>query len=262
MATPQITLLATLDDILGAAAGSTANPAKLQIALCAYGPQPPRVSGTAMLAKVLYTILSAGSPISVTLWGNDQILPAGTFYQITIFDGENNVVQSAAYQFSGTHVYDLSTLTPFNPSPPVPAPSGAVLLNPPGGLAATQTINSNVHILGNLTVDGTINFTFAFSMYTAPIAAGAVLFDGTMGTGMYLVLSANVTSSSASGFGNGGFAIPFVIKQDGTGGRTFVWPTSFKNPPDINPAPNGVTACTWVKAPDGNFYPTGPATWS
>ena len=51
-ATPNITLTATLDDLTGAAAGSTANPAKLRIMLCGFNPDLPRITGTTMLARV------------------------------------------------------------------------------------------------------------------------------------------------------------------------------------------------------------------
>lgn len=101
-ATPNITLTATLDDLTGAAAGSTATPSKLRITLCNFGMVLPTIVGTAMLAKVgPFAIYSTGSAISTLLWGNDQISPANTFYSIEILDGEDNVVQCGAYQFTG-----------------------------------------------------------------------------------------------------------------------------------------------------------------
>jgi hypothetical protein len=109
MATPNITLTATLDDLTGAAAGSTANPAKLRITLCGYGLTLPVITGTTTLAKVgPMSVYSTGSPISTQLWGNDQITPANTYYSIEILDGEDNVVQCGAYVFTGTATIDLS----------------------------------------------------------------------------------------------------------------------------------------------------------
>jgi hypothetical protein len=108
--TPNTTLTATLDDLTGAPAGSLANPAKLRIALCGFGPILPLIGGTAMLAKTgPFAVYSTGSPISIQLWGNDQIAPSNTYYSIEILDGQDNVVQCGAYQFIGGGTFDLST---------------------------------------------------------------------------------------------------------------------------------------------------------
>ena len=125
MATPNITLTATLESLNGGPAGSTADPAKLRITLCGYGPVLPRIAGTAMLAQVGPTdILSSGSPISTLLWGNDQITPSGTYYTIEILDGEDNVVQAGAYQFTGgPAAVDLSNATPILPGQPASLPN-------------------------------------------------------------------------------------------------------------------------------------------
>jgi hypothetical protein len=115
--TPEFTLTATLEDLTGTAAGSTANPAKLRICLCGFGPALPRISGTAMVAKCgPMDIYSTGSAISTLLWGNDQITPAGTYYSIEVLDGEDNVVQCGAYVLTGAGG-DLSSLTPIVPAP-------------------------------------------------------------------------------------------------------------------------------------------------
>ncbi len=107
--TPNITLTATLQDITGNPAGSLANPAKLQIALCGYGATIPEIVGTSVLARTgPFELFSTGGEISTQLWGNDVITPPGTYYAITILDGENNVVQTGAYQFTGTQTIDLS----------------------------------------------------------------------------------------------------------------------------------------------------------
>lgn len=108
-ATPHITLTATLDDLTGAAAGSTANPAKLRIALCGFGPVLPLIAGAAILAKTgPFAVYSTGGPISVPLWANDQITPNTTFYSIEVLDGEDNVVQCGMYKFTGSGTIDLS----------------------------------------------------------------------------------------------------------------------------------------------------------
>lgn len=112
---PAFTLTATLEDLTGAAAGTTANPAKLRICLCAFGPVLPTIAGTAMVAKAgPMDFYSTGSAISTLLWGNDQITPAGTFYSIEVLDGEDNVVQCGAYILTGSGG-DLSSLAQIVP---------------------------------------------------------------------------------------------------------------------------------------------------
>lgn len=256
MAAPQITLQGFILGIFG-----EPNPAKIIVMLCGFGAQAPRVVGTAMLAPTAPVEVECGADgsYSFQLYGNDQITPAGTYYTVLISDSDGNMVQLNAYQFAGTHTYDLSNLNPYMPVPSPPVPSGAVLLNPAGGLGSTQVINSNITIVGNLQVDGTT--TFNFGMYAVPINGGNPFFDGSKGYGQQLTLTEDVTASTAGNFSLG-IALPFVIVQDGDGGRAFAWPASFKNPPEINSAPNGVTSMTWMLALDGNYYAGGSAVWS
>lgn len=112
-ATPNITLTATLEDLSGNPAGSVANPSRLLIALCNFGPALPQIIGTTMIARVgPYEVPSTGGLISVLLWGNDQISPANTYYSITVLDGFGNVVQTGAYIFTGGPLtIDLSNAT-------------------------------------------------------------------------------------------------------------------------------------------------------
>jgi hypothetical protein len=120
-ATPNITLTAKLVDLSGVAAGTTANPAKLRIALVGYGPVIPEITGTATIDKPgPYFFFDTGAGIGggsgVLLWGNDQITPSGTFYEIAVLDGNDNVVQCGAYQFTGGPLtIDLSNATQIVP---------------------------------------------------------------------------------------------------------------------------------------------------
>lgn len=115
-ATPNITLTATLDDLSGNAVGTLGDPAKIVITLCGFGPALPRIAGTAMLAKPgPFVTEYLGSAASIKLWGNDQISPSGTFYTIEILDGDDNVVQCGAYQFTGSGTIDLSNATQIVP---------------------------------------------------------------------------------------------------------------------------------------------------
>ena len=89
--TPQITLTATLEDITGVAAGTTANPAKLQIVLCNYGLTLPQIPGTSTIAKKTITEYSTGGEISVALWGNDVLTPVNS----TGWPGAKTIIRSA-----------------------------------------------------------------------------------------------------------------------------------------------------------------------
>src|ERR1700678_2530252 len=79
-----------------------------------------------MLAKIKYLVLATAGTISIPLWGNDVITPAGTYYSVAVIDDKKNVVQSAMYQFTGSGTIDISTVSPINlqplpPTPPIPA---------------------------------------------------------------------------------------------------------------------------------------------
>ena len=160
-ATPNITLTATLEDLEGAAAGSVANPASLLIALCGFGMKLPTITGTSMLAKIgPFAVRSSGGVISIPLWGNDQISPANTYYTVTVLDGDGNVVQCAAYRFTGSGTIDLSNAMPF-----VPGQISAI------GVYVVPITNCS-----------------------------QVVFDGVLGTGQSLTLTKDVTLSTAQNF--------------------------------------------------------------
>jgi hypothetical protein len=54
------------------------------------------------------------------------------------------------------------------------------------------------------------------------------VFDLSLGTTQFIRLTGNVTSSTVTNPVNGQ-VYTFVIEQDGTGGRSFVWPTQFQH---------------------------------
>lgn len=254
--TPSITLTATLDTLAGGAAGSVANPAKLRIALCGYGGTLPHIVGTANVAHPgPYPFFDTGAGINTLLWGNDQITPAGTWYEIAVLDGNDNVVQCAAYQFTGTQVIDLSNAAPYNPVPVPPPPAIPVLTNPPG--AALQTILGSITINGNLVVTGTING--AGGIYVVGFNAGAPIFNLAGNKSQSLTLTGNATATITN-IPNG-VVFGFFIKQDATGGRTLVFPAGMKNPPALNDVPNGVTYFNATADETGTLY-CGAAVWA
>lgn len=53
------------------------------------------------------------------------------------------------------------------------------------------------------------------------------IFDLRLGTTQFIRLTGNVTASSVTNATNGQ-VYTFVVEQDGTGGRAFVWPAQFQ----------------------------------
>jgi hypothetical protein len=225
--TPTIALTVSLYDLQGDDIGSVGSPAYVEATLCGFGATLPRIPGTAMIAKVgplSQRIPYEGSEITLNLFGNDVITPAGTYYVISILDDEFNVVQSGAYVFTGSISGDLSNQTQIFPS------------------ATSPVMGSEV------TVPFSATPTFDCTLVRGPVE-------------FYLPLTGNVTSSTLiANFA--GQIVMFRIVQDATGGRTFVWPTNVKNPGIIGAAANQITSQAFYVAGNGNAYPLGPQTYS
>jgi hypothetical protein len=247
--TPQITIAGNLADLFG-----DAETATLIVQLCVFGSQLPRVSGTAVIAQTApLAITATGGAYSFKLWGNDVILPAGTFYTIRVVDANGNAVQINAYQFSGTETVDLSSATPYNPPPLPPSPAIAVLTNPPG--AATQTIHSSIVIDGDLEVTGSINFSA--SIIDVVPSGGEATFDLSAGTVFRIVLDQNVTTVNFNE-PTPGASYTFIIVQDGTGDWEFTWPASALNAiTPVNPVADGKTVWSAICDSDDTLMSPG-----
>jgi hypothetical protein len=208
-----ITLDINLESIL---AGSSLQ-GFVDIVLCNYGTIPPTVAGVAMLADGgIPQMQGPAASFSLALYGNDQITPPGTFYAITVYDANQQPVQTANYVLTGSGTLQLCSLTPI--SLPVPnSPSNYIAVNPAAGAI---TIN----------VAG----------YSGP-----VVID--------LTLTANV-SLTLSGFTQGQL-IQFIIQQNGTGNWTVTFPANLLNPMAVNSAANSVTTGNFVVRANGNIYP-------
>jgi hypothetical protein len=253
-AVPGITLTANLQDICGNHAGTTANPAVLRIALAGFGLTLPCIVGTSNIAQTgPEDFYDTGSGISVQLWGNYQIFPAGTYYAITVLDGAGNIVQTGAYQFTEEETFDLSQLAQIYPVAPTPPLGVAVLTNPP--MQGSQTIDGPLIVDGNLMVTGAINSSASIIDVTS--SGGAANFDLTLGSCFRIVLDENVT---AVAFNSPlpGLLYTFIVVQDGTGGRTFAWPDIALNPvTPVNPVANGKTVWTAICDEDGTLMSNG-----
>jgi hypothetical protein len=221
--TPQITLTATLLDYSGAQIGTAAQPAYLRIALCGFGQTLPRVANTGMIAKIAswpVDLAYTGAQLTVALWGNDVIVPSGTYYAIAVLDASKNVLQSGIYQFNGTQTIDLSNAVQLvQPSPPV----------------------SPFYVL----------VPFSTTPVFISQSVEYITFE--------ITLTGNVISSSITNLQIGQI-VNFIIHQDATGSRTFVFPPAVVNGGSIKPNPNATSVQAFVF--NGfNLYPIGPMTW-
>jgi hypothetical protein len=71
------------------------------------------------------------------------------------------------------------------------------------------------------------------------------VFDASAGTSFTITLTGNVTSSSVTN-PTAGETITFIITQDGTGGRTFVWPANFHGASNIGTDANNVSVQSFI----------------
>lgn len=218
--TPQITLTINLLDLQGEQIGTVGNPAFVEIALCNFGPILPRVLATGNIAKVgPYTqrIPYLGAEITVTLWGNDVLYPAGTYYAISILDDALNILQSGAYVFTGTIDDDLSNRPQIFPS------------------ATSSVMGSEVAL------DPTSTPEFDCGLVNGPVE-------------FWLVLTKNVTNSTLLPNFAGQIVI-IRLQQNATGGYTFAWPNNVTTPPTVESLPNAVTIYAGFVGSDGIVYP-------
>jgi hypothetical protein len=103
-----LTITASLVDLT-----NTANVGWAIFTLVGFGPTPPRVAGTSVIAStVLKSIANGSGVISQVVIGNDVITPSGTSYQVDIYSAVGSLISSARYSLTGSGTTDLSTLTP------------------------------------------------------------------------------------------------------------------------------------------------------
>lgn len=178
---------------------------------------------------------------------------------------DSGISISGLCQTSGTNCPSASGVTAFNTR------TGSVTLTS-GDVTTALTFTPLANIANNIGAGSGISFTgagttaspYAVSITGTPVGCTAVTFSSTPAIGLAsscvsITLTGNVSSSTATG-GTIGQGYTLYLIQNGTGGRTFVPPTSFKGwPSDINRAVNGKTVCTISEFSDGNFYVKGCA---
>jgi hypothetical protein len=226
---PDVHLFGKLDNIVSEiSTASTVELGSVDIALCGYGSQAPRVPSEAMLARVMQDIQSANGEedgtFAVWLYNNTLISPDGTYYTVTIRNANGDITQVNAYRFTAPGDYDIDGLVPYDPNqppPPLPPIITSLLLIVPW--SATPEFPGDVYTTYRITLTG------------------------------------DVTSSTAPDTVQGNL-YTFIIVQDATGGHQFTWPTNFINASPINPAPNSITVQTFVMDLS-SMDAIGAATW-
>jgi hypothetical protein len=253
---PTITIFGNLEDILG-----DSNEGSLIVTLCGFGPNLPRIYSGPMIsaAKVNQAIeVDADGNFSFQIWGNDVILPGPmvTFYQITILDANGNVVQTNAYQFSGTGSYNLSTIQPITPPTYVPNIEDAVVTNPTALQAiATYPLVVPELIATELLSEGAVEYAGA-----GLVGPGASLTcDASKQCCFQVLLNVNTAISLINAIP--GQPLTFVFVQLDGGGFTVTFTTGNVlniEQPDTTDA--SISVQGGIVCPDGNWRPTGPQT--
>lgn len=232
---PDVILTGRLGEILAGASTpppTTAPPefGTVEVALCGYGSQIPRVAGDSMFALVTQSVITQpkGDPnagaFEIIFYSNRLITPEGTYYTVTIKDSNGDIVQVDAYVFPSSGTFDLTTLSPFDPS-----------ISPP---SIPPLIFNQLQILG---------------------AADDMVFDGANYTAFKTTLGGDVTQPIMENMVPGNL-YTFIIVQDGGGGHRFLWPPSTRNGALIDPRPNATTIQTFVCDENSVLWAIGPGT--
>ena len=204
-----------------------ADVGSVEIALCGYGSQVPRLNAAALGARVTDGTVEVGQDgaFQFNVVGNDVIIPQGTYYTVTIKNENGDITQVNAYTFLSTSTeYDLDTTMPFDPSasapPSIPPPVQNLLL------------------------------TVAFDP--------AAVFPGDTYTSWEMWL----TGDTAPTFINlvDGNLYTVILYQDNIGSHQFLWPDIVFNGITVDPEPNSTTVQTLV-AVNGQLFAVAPGTW-
>ena len=148
-----------------------------------YATNVPRVTGTATLVAPTTTVTPDGTGFfTLQLWGNDNITPAGTYYEVTfIGDLYGTIINSENFVITGATL-DLNTATPISVAPIVP------VIPPTADTTYLRVDASNTNLTGTLPFTfGNINRIRYANMFAgtdagAKIAAAIADLPSTGGT--------------------------------------------------------------------------------
>jgi len=212
------TITGTLQSILG----GHPEEGTVEVALCGYGSQVPRMNNATMGARLTDATVTVDDQGKFTmgLTGNELIAPQGTYYTITIRDSNGDVAQINAYRFADGQSYDLNTAHPIDPDfPPAPLPPSNQLVE---------------------------------------VAPGNPIFDGSRYTAWEITLDEDVTAPVFEPVVDGNLYTLIVIQ---TAGFSFVYPDNVLNAQPVSLQPNIASVQTFV-ADTGTLISIGPGTYN
>lgn len=190
-----------------------------------------KLTGAAATPVYTFNLDANGNfPQAEQVFANYELTPDGTFYTAQIFTGPN-----------GTGTLVATAVWIVGPSAPY-----------------AGTLYPNVLVLP------VVSFTGGLICPELAVAFSATpTFNAAIASTFKITLAGNVTSSSLSGAQAGQILI-FRITQDGTGGRSFVWPATVLNPDPVDGGANGAgkifTQMFQWDSTLSKAVPLGPAT--
>ena len=115
-----------------------------------YGSNVPRVAGTGIIVS---PTLSTGisSTFALSLYGNDVILPGGTYYEIAFYSVYSGFVAGGLYQLVGSGTYDISALTPYVPTPVTPPTLVSMVTTGPSSTVQAAGVVNGVNCVYSFT---------------------------------------------------------------------------------------------------------------
>jgi hypothetical protein len=202
----------------------------VEVALCGYGSQIPRINAATLGARVTdgmdsIEVSATDGTFAFDCTGNDLIQPAGTYYTVTIRDSNGDIVQVNAYQFLSEQTpYDLNATEPFDPSQSPPPSVPPLVLD----------------LMDDVPYDP------------------AAVFSGDTFTSWQITLAGDCTPSFTNLVEGNLYTV--IILQDGQGGHAFTWPANVHNPTQIDPDSDSITVQTFI-AMSGSLYAIAPGTY-
>ena len=149
--------------------------------------------------------------------------------------GKTPIAFTANNTHSGAESFTGALNPPLGATNPATCSPGAIFFNTASNSLQNCTATNTWSPVGSSSTN--VPVTCAASS-TFPIAATFI-------TDFFMNLNCNVTSSSIGGVPTTGQEAVFTLVQDNVGGRTFAWPASFLNTPNLATAAGAATVATF-----------------
>jgi hypothetical protein len=166
---------------------------------------PIGISGTSIIPALTYTAMTAqDGTFTLPLWGNDNITPANTLYNVTFRDFQGNEIGPVSYSIVGASA-NLNTLTAAGgTTPPVISPNAPPVYSSNGTQQITpHIVQDTVTLLGGTAVVG---LTGA-AVFTSASSYSCVAQDD---TGQNAVQVTQTSGSSITFTGTGTHVIRYI----------------------------------------------------